>query len=80
MVCTTQLCWSGVGFVSRACTDGAKVTTIQLHKLVKLCRTASRTLGVGHEQANGLATEAIKRINLCLVRRPVRRRLFLFLP
>jgi hypothetical protein len=68
-VCTTQLCWSGVGFVSRRCTDSAKVTTIKLHNLVELCRTASHTLGAGQEQADGLATEAIKRIELCLARR-----------
>jgi hypothetical protein len=69
-VCATQLCWSGVEFVSPPCTDSAKVTTIELHKLTPLCRTASRTLGVGQEQlANGLAAEAIKRIDLCLARR-----------
>jgi hypothetical protein len=69
-LCTTQLCWSGVGFVSRPCTDSAKVTTIQLHNLVPLCRTASRTPGLGQEQADGLATtEAIKRIDMCLARR-----------
>jgi Leucine-rich repeat (LRR) protein len=67
MVCTTQLCWSGVGFVSRPCTDSAKVTTIQLYNLLFL--TASRTPGVGHEQADVLAIEAIKRIDLCLARR-----------
>jgi hypothetical protein len=70
-VCTTQLCWSGVGFVSRPCTDSAKVTTIQLHNLFPLCRTASRTLGVDQEQADGFATEAIKRIDLCLARRTI---------
>jgi hypothetical protein len=58
-----------VGFVSRPCTDSAKVITIQLHKLVPLCRTASHTPGVGQEQTNGLATKAIKRIELCLARR-----------
>jgi hypothetical protein len=68
-VCTMQLCRNGVGFVSRPCTDSAKVTTIQLYRLVKLCRAASPTLGVGQEQADGLATEAIKRIDLCLARR-----------
>jgi hypothetical protein len=68
-VCTTQLCWGGVGFVLRPCTDSAKVTTIQLHCLFPLCRIASRTLGVGQEQEDGVATEAIKRIDLCLVRR-----------
>jgi Leucine-rich repeat (LRR) protein len=69
LVCTTQLCWNGVGFVSRPCTDSAKVTTIQLHKLVELCRTASHTLGAGQEQSNGLAAEAFERIDLCLTRR-----------
>jgi hypothetical protein len=68
-VCTTQLCWSGVGFVSRPYTDSAEVTTIQLHNLVALCPVASRTLRVGQEQSNGLATEAVKRIDLCLARR-----------
>jgi hypothetical protein len=68
-LCTTQLCWSGVGFVSRPCTDSAKVTTIQLHKLVLLCLIASGTRGVDQEQADGPATEAVKRIDLCLARR-----------
>jgi hypothetical protein len=68
-VCTTQLCWSGVGFVSRPCTDSAKVTTIQLRRLVALCRTAHEASAVDQEQINGLVTEAIKRIDLCLVRR-----------
>jgi Leucine-rich repeat (LRR) protein len=69
-VCTTQLCWSGVGFVSRPCTDSAKVTTIRLCELVAQCFTASRTLGaVGAEQTNGLVIEAIKRIDLWLARR-----------
>jgi hypothetical protein len=69
IVCTTQLCWSGVGFVSRPCTDNAKFTTIQLHKLVALCRMASQAPMVEQVQANGLATEAVKRIDLCLARR-----------
>jgi hypothetical protein len=70
-VCTTQLCRNGVLFVSRPCKDSAKVPTIQLHKLVNICQTASRTLGaVGQVQTNGLTTDAIKRIDLCLVRRP----------
>jgi hypothetical protein len=70
MVCTMRLCRSGVGFVSRPCTESAKVTTIRLCELVGLCRTASRTLGVvGQEQSNGVATEAIERIDLCLARR-----------
>jgi hypothetical protein len=64
-VCTTQLCWGGVGFVSRPCTDSAKVTTVPLHKLVRMCRTASRTLGVSQEQTSGLVAEAIKRVDLC---------------
>jgi hypothetical protein len=68
-VCTTQLCRIGVGFVSRPCTDSAKVTTIQLRKLVELRCTASQPLGAGQEQADELATEAIKRIDLCLARR-----------
>jgi hypothetical protein len=68
-VCTTQLCWSGVGFVSRPCTDSATVTTIQLHKLVELCRTTSCTLAMGQEQANGLVAEAVKRIDQYLARR-----------
>jgi Leucine-rich repeat (LRR) protein len=68
-MCTTQLCWSGVGFVSRPCTASAKATTIQLHDLGPLCRTATRTLTMGQERANGLAAEAIKRIDLCLGRR-----------
>jgi hypothetical protein len=68
-VCTTQLCWSGVGFVSRPCTDSANETTIQLHNLIPLCHTASRRLAVGQEQSNSHATKAIKRINLCLARR-----------
>jgi Leucine-rich repeat (LRR) protein len=74
-VCTTQLCWSGVGFVSRPCTDSAKVTTIQLHKVVALCRTASEAPLVDREQANGLATEAIKRIDLYLARRTSARKI-----
>jgi hypothetical protein len=70
-MCTTQLCWNGVGFVSRPCTDSAKVTTIQLYYLVPLCRMASRTRWLwlwlwGKEQTS---TEAIKRIDLCLARR-----------
>jgi hypothetical protein len=69
MVCTTQLCWSGVEFVSRPCRDNAKVTTIQLRKLVKLCRKRYEAPTLDQEQINGLAAEAIKRINLCLVRR-----------
>jgi hypothetical protein len=68
-VCTTQLCRSGVGFVSCPYTDSAKVTTIQLHHLVELCRTTSQPPMAGQEQANSLATEAIKRIDLCLARR-----------
>jgi Leucine-rich repeat (LRR) protein len=68
-VCTTQLCRNGVGFVSRPCTESAKVTTIHLHKLVSLCHTASETPMVGQEQSNGRATEAMKRIDLCLARR-----------
>jgi hypothetical protein len=68
-VCTTQLCWGGVEFVSRPSTDSAKATTIQLHSLVALCRTASEVPTVGQEQTNGLATEAVKRIDLCLARR-----------
>jgi hypothetical protein len=68
-VCTTQLCWSVVGFVSHPCTDSAKVTTVQLYKLVSLCRTASEAPIAGQEQADGLVSEAIKRIDLCLARR-----------
>jgi Leucine-rich repeat (LRR) protein len=73
-VCTTQLCWDGVEFVSRPCKDsGANVTTIQLHKLVELCSAASEAPTMGQEHTNsytnGLVAEAIKRIDLCLVRR-----------
>jgi hypothetical protein len=68
-VCATQLCWSGVGFVARPYTDSAKVATTRLQNLVELCRTASRTLEVGQTQADGLASEAVKRINLCLAQR-----------
>jgi hypothetical protein len=68
-VCTTQLCWNGVGFVSSPCTDSAKVTTIKLHELAPLCRTVTEAPMVDQEQNNGLATEAIKRIDLCLARR-----------
>jgi Leucine-rich repeat (LRR) protein len=64
-VCTMQLCRNGVGFVSRP----SEVRPIHLYLLAKLCRTASHTLGVGQEQADGLATEAIKRIDLWLARR-----------
>jgi hypothetical protein len=67
--CTRQLCWSGVGFVSRPCTDSAKVTTIQLRALAALCRKRYEAPTMDQEQTNGLATEAIKRIDLCLARR-----------
>jgi hypothetical protein len=68
-MCTTQLCWSGVGFVSRPCINSGKVTRIKLYALIELCRTASRTLDVSQLQTSGLAAEAIKRIDLCLARR-----------
>jgi hypothetical protein len=68
-ICTAKLCRNGVEFVSRPSTDSAEVTTIQLHKLVALCCTASEAPLVDQEQANGISTEAIKRIDLCLARR-----------
>jgi Leucine-rich repeat (LRR) protein len=76
-VCTTQLCWGGVEFVSRPSTDSANETMFQLYELVSLCRTASRsTLGVGKGHTNGLANEAIKRIDLCLARRTSAAKIF----
>jgi Leucine-rich repeat (LRR) protein len=69
-VCTTQLCWGGVDFVSRPSKDNVKVSMIRLQNLVRLCRTASEAPTADQEQAaNGLATEAIKRIDLYLTRR-----------
>jgi hypothetical protein len=68
-VCTTQLCWDGVGFVSPPCTDSAKVATIQLDDLFPLCCStrSSHSLSLERDKPNGLV--AIKRIDLWLARR-----------
>jgi hypothetical protein len=68
LVCATQLCTSGMGFVANPRIDLIRTTTILLHQLIPLCRYSYWTL-VKRACTRRIAQECIKRIELCLARR-----------